>query len=280
MNSLPQIDILLTTYNGSRFLKTQLDSILNQTYDNWKIFVRDDNSKDSTLSILEEYKENYPKKIQIIPSNGKRLGSVQGFSELMKYSGSQYVMFCDQDDFWKKEKIWISFEKMRELEVRFSNIIPIMVFTDLEVGNIDLKVTSKSFWNDQKLEPSLSQDLYSILAQNVVTGCTMILNRTAKKLVYPIPMLSGYHDHWIAVNVCNYGKVGYVEKPTIVYRQHFFNELGAIKPDFKYFYKKLIRNLINTKDNLLMYKAYPFDVIIMKVIIRKSLINFKRLIKK
>ena len=109
------LDILLATYNGEKFLKEQINSLLDQSYKNWKLLIRDDMSTDCTMAILSDYISKYPDKIKLLKSN-KRLGPCQSFNYLLQKSDSDYVMFCDQDDIWLPEKIELSLKKMRSLE--------------------------------------------------------------------------------------------------------------------------------------------------------------------
>src|SRR5260221_9001719 len=101
---MTKIDILLATYDGEKYLKQQLDSLLAQTYENIRIIIRDDASQDGTKEIIQEYGKRYPNKIY--PLFGKeRLGVKANFSKLMEVSSSPYVMFADQDDIWMSSKV-------------------------------------------------------------------------------------------------------------------------------------------------------------------------------
>src|SRR3982751_5096035 len=96
-----QVIILLATYNGEKYLRHQINSLLNQTYTNWHLFIRDDNSTDNTPALLQEYQEQYQNKITIVPNNGVNLGSILNFETLLTFArNAAYVMFCDQDDEW------------------------------------------------------------------------------------------------------------------------------------------------------------------------------------
>ena len=99
------IDILLSTYNGEKFLEAQLDSILKQSYQDYNILIRDDGSSDNTISILNSYKENYPQKIFLIDNENKNLGSTGSFLTLLNHSRADLIFFCDQDDVWHSKKI-------------------------------------------------------------------------------------------------------------------------------------------------------------------------------
>jgi glycosyltransferase involved in cell wall biosynthesis len=255
-----QIDILLATYNGEKYLSEQIESILNQTHEEWILRIRDDGSTDKTVEIISTYTSKYPDKIALIKDSEKNLGATLNFSRLMEKSDAEYIMFCDQDDIWMNNKIEITLAKMKELETEYSNTVPLMVFSDLTVVDEKLNEVEKSFWNFQKIEPNISKNLYEIMAQNVVTGCTMMFNNKALTLCKPIPTKDILHDHWVAVNVC----------------QHDSNELGAIGVDFKYFVQqiKYIMNNIGKYQN--KYGNFPFKVNYLLLIWTKIYLNLRR----
>src|SRR5205085_8699781 len=108
MNEL--ITILLATYNGEKYIDEQLQSLLNQTYTNWHLIIRDDNSTDGTPAILASYQQQYPEKITIMPNKGANLGSVLNFNALLTFAhNAHYIMFCDQDDQWLPDKIEVTY---------------------------------------------------------------------------------------------------------------------------------------------------------------------------
>jgi len=92
------IEILLATYNGEKFLQEQLDSILHQTFQDWRIVAHDDGSTDATLEILQQFQLEHPSKIHIL-DDGLSFGSARdNFEHLMKHAAADYIMLCDQDD--------------------------------------------------------------------------------------------------------------------------------------------------------------------------------------
>ena len=126
------IDILLSTYNGKRFLEKQLDSILAQTYTEWRLLIRDDTSSDSTRAILEKYQQLNPQKIILFPNNiNKNIGVIKSFENLLECSNKEYIMFCDQDDIWLPNKIEVTLNTMKDLEAKHSTQTPIAVHSDL-----------------------------------------------------------------------------------------------------------------------------------------------------
>ena len=94
----------MATYNGEKYLAEQLDSIINQTYHNWNLLIRDDNSTDKTLEIIQNYHKK-DKRIKILKDDKGNLGIVKNFEELLKNSESEFIMFSDQDDYWLENKI-------------------------------------------------------------------------------------------------------------------------------------------------------------------------------
>lgn len=223
-----KVDILLAAYNGFPFIACQIDSILAQSHKDIHLIVRDDASTDSTKRVLEIYAHQYPDKITLLPSD-KQLGVKGNFSSLMNHSKADYIMFADQDDIWEEEKIEKTLEKMKELEKNHSSKVPLLVHTDLKVVDRDLNVLSSSFWQYYKIDPLKGQTLNRLLMQNVVTGCTILINQSLLQLAIPIPEKSVMHDWWLALVAAAFGQIEPLLKPTMLYRQHGNNTLGAQK---------------------------------------------------
>src|SRR5581483_8549808 len=99
------VDILLSVFNGARYLPDQLDSIAKQDYTGWRVMVRDDGSKDNTVQIIEQFRQKHADKILILNDNQGNIGFNKSFMELMKQSTADYIMFCDHDDYWFPNKI-------------------------------------------------------------------------------------------------------------------------------------------------------------------------------
>ena len=223
----PKIDILLATYNGARFLHAQIDSILGQTCQDWRLLIRDDGSTDATPEIIDRYAGQYPGRIEVIHDGRANLGVVGNFSTLMERSDADYIMFCDQDDVWLPEKIAESYKAMRALERRHGSDTPLLVHTDLTVVDEDLNPIHRSFWRYQRLDPERGRSLASMLIQNVVTGCATMANRRLKDMALPLPREIRMHDWWLALVAAAFGQYGYVPRPLVLYRQHGANTLGA-----------------------------------------------------
>lgn len=221
------VEILLATYNGVRFLDSQLSSIFSQTYSNWHILIRDDGSNDGTVQLLDHFAARYPKCIKIIQNHERGLGARGNFARLLEYASAPYVMFCDQDDIWMPNKIEVLIQKMLQLEASMGSSTPILVHSDLEVVDKDLNTIAKSFWQYQYLSPTSGQGWNTLLVQNTVTGCATLVNRALYRKALPIPTEAIMHDWWLALVAAVFGHLEALPQPTVRYRQHLTNDTGA-----------------------------------------------------
>lgn len=231
------VEILLATYNGEKYIREQLDSILAQDYEDWVVIAGDDASTDSTYQILTEYCQKHPDKF-VIHKNEKGFGSAKAnFMDLFKRSTAEYVMCCDQDDVWLPNKISLTLEEMKRQE---SADVPVLVHTDLKVVDGNLQVQSESFFAHSNFRKEFT--LNEVLVQNFVTGCTMMLNRALVDLMNLEANMEKILMHdWLAVILAvSKGRVGFVDKATMLYRQHGVNSVGAQKYGFALFWKKLM----------------------------------------
>ena len=272
-NVFVMIDILIPTYNGAKYLKTQLDSILEQSYSDWRILIRDDGSTDGTDKIIEDWKCSNPGKLFVIPDVERGLGVSQSFGRLLMASSADYVMLCDQDDFWDSEKIRKSLDKIQEEEQKGGQT-PLMVCTDLEVVDHELNTISKSFWRDRKDSPKILKDFEKLIAHSVVTGNTILLNKCAVKLAVPIKTNFFLYDQWISIKVARYGKILFLDEALVKYRQHENNVLGSFKFSKTYLINKIkfipyyVHSWIRLKNELEM------DFSVSRILIFKIKYNF------
>lgn len=248
---MEQIDILLATYNGEKYLKEQLDSILNQSYSNFRLLISDDCSKDTTKNILEEYKKK-DKRIQVFYQE-KNLGYVKNFEFLLTKVENEIYALSDQDDVWNYDKIENTYNKMIEDNSD-------LVFTDLEVVNENLGTTIESFNDYMLLSRKINKYIDNYQLQylyNCITGCTLMSKKKFLKDIIPIPTDSKYviHDSWIGLVVSMKGKVSYLNEKTIKYRQHGNNQVGTEKLSHKFTNIQQVRNLfIDVK--LQLFRTY------------------------
>ncbi|MBU0593617.1 MAG: glycosyltransferase family 2 protein [Gammaproteobacteria bacterium] len=226
----PVVDVLLAIYNGEFFLAQQIESILAQSYRQIRLIVRDDGSSDSSVAIVRSFAERYPEQVVLLEDTKGNLGSTGNFLQLLGFSVADYVMLSDQDDVWLPEKVAITLSAMKKCEVLHGKSMPILVHTDLTVANKDLSVVSQSFWKYQNIDPKLS-GINRLLVQNVVTGCTVMMNRSLMNLVRPVTDGIVEHDWWLALLAAAFGRIVHVDSPTLFYRQHGKNVLGAVRWD-------------------------------------------------
>lgn len=219
---MEKIDILLATYNGEKFVKEQIESILNQTYENFNLIISDDASTDNTLNILEEY-EKKDTRIKVFKKE-KNKGLIDNFEFLLKNVTSDYFMFSDQDDIWKKDKIEKSINKLKEENSG-------LVYTDLEIVDEKLNVIYPSYWKYKQIYIKIIKynSFEALYLNNFVTGCTILAKSKYIKDILPLPRNSKFvlHDYWTALIVSAKDKISYVEEPTIQYRQHKNNRVGS-----------------------------------------------------
>jgi glycosyltransferase involved in cell wall biosynthesis len=234
-----QIDILLATYNGEKYLKQQIDSILKQTYQNFQLIIADDCSTDKTREILKEY-EKKDSRIKV-HYQSKNLGCTKNFEFLLKQVENEIYMLSDQDDVWLPEKIEKTYAYLQKEEAD-------LVFGDLEIVDANLETMEPSF-NDfmklhRKIKKYLSTNRLNYL-YNCVTGCTIMSKKEWIEKILPIPTKSKYliHDYWLALMISLQGKLAYMPEKYIKYRQHDNNEVGTEKISHKFTKIKQVREL-------------------------------------
>lgn len=223
----PTVEVLLATYNGERFLREQIDSILAQDYKNLRVLARDDGSSDGTTVILREYEQRFPDRFCVMPTDAPTGSAKNNFLRLMKTSASEYVCFSDQDDVWLSDKVSRSMRAMATLESRYGTTTPLLVFTDLRVVDDALEILHESLWKQAGVKPERINDLAAVLGHNIVTGCTALVNRCLLDISLEMPEEAVMHDSWIALLASAFGASEMVREKTVLYRQHDRNVVGV-----------------------------------------------------
>ncbi len=224
----PVLDILLAVYNGERFLRPLLDSLLTQSFQDFRLIVSNNKSSDGTGGILEGYSGAFSGRLLVLPPPEMHLPSQVNFARVTDAGDAQYVMYADGDDVWHPDKIERTLRAMEAAEQRYGTATPLLVHSDLRVVDEDLRCLHPSFWRYQFVDPRRT-GLHQLILQNCVTGCATMLNRALLELGRPIPPDACVHDHWYALVASAFGHIAAIREPLIEYRQHGSNVTGAKK---------------------------------------------------
>ncbi|MCD8333685.1 MAG: glycosyltransferase family 2 protein, partial [Clostridiales bacterium] len=252
------IAILIAAYNGEKYLGELLDSLLAQSETGWVAYIHDDGSTDGTAAVIAEYANRYPEKFVCVegaPSGGAK----NNFFFLFRQVEAPLYMCCDQDDVWLPDKIEKTLRRMRgsrgaescdpmtgaEKEVLCDCAggtaeVPRLVFSDLRIVDQDLRPVADSMNRYQRM---CCGDLSAghLVLDNVVVGCTMMVNRALRDRLIEVTDLTDVvmHDWWAALIAAQFGEIVYLDEATILYRQHGDNEQGARKFGPSYIMYKL-----------------------------------------
>ncbi len=209
---MKSVQVLLSSYNGEKYIERQIESILAQEEVDVHLLIRDDGSKDSTRKIIAEYAERYPDKVEVV--TGENLGYKKSFLKLLKMAGDyDYYAFADQDDYWLPDK---EISSIREME-KDGDDIP-------KLAQVNLEGT------DENLKPLVPPPIYrelcitdhdSVYAGDFFQGCIMTWNKKAMELFRDYTPKGNYsHDHWVGKVVYLLGRVYFVKEKKICYTRH------------------------------------------------------------
>lgn len=203
---MKKVAVVMSTYNGEKYVREQLDSILNQTYKNIEIIVRDDGSKDNTVNIIKEYQEKYSNIKLVI---GKNLGFIKSFFELLKITESDYYAYADQDDIWIENKIELAVNLLDELD----NSKPNMAFGNSDYYDENMNLIGEG---EKNRKFSFNRALFECIGQ----GMTMTINKkTRDYIVNNPPNNCFFHDWWTYLICIGLGNVAYSNATTVKYRR-------------------------------------------------------------
>jgi glycosyltransferase involved in cell wall biosynthesis len=214
----PLVVVVLSTFNGERYLDEQFASLFSQTHENIDIIVRDDGSSDGTTRLLERVAaENKNVTLHL----GENVGVVASFLDLLDMvpDTADYVALCDQDDVWRDDKIERALGLLSDLNHRG----PTMYCGAVEVVDEQLRHIRV------ERQATKQVTLGNALVQNVATGCTTVINKKALQLITAKRAAAnqiGMHDWWLYQVVSAHGQVVFDDDPKILYRQHGGNVVG------------------------------------------------------
>ena len=210
-----EIDVVLATFNGGKFLREQLESVLSQKDVAINLYVSDDGSSDDTLKILDSYADKF---LSFKLLNGPQLGPAENFFLLLANSKGDYVALADQDDIWEPDHLMNSIESLSV----FNNTPALRFCSAREFG---IKI-------NERIWPSVGElpSFQILLMENQARGCTMVMNRKAvNEIVAYLPKNAVMHDWWILLQIYLKGKVLYSNVPEVNYRLHGLNAVGMPK---------------------------------------------------
>lgn len=215
-----EVAILLSVYNGSKYIIEQIESILAQTYKNWKLYVRDDGSQDGTIKLIKNTIKD--DRIVLIEDKEIHRGVKNSFLYLLKNTQADYYFFCDQDDVWLSKKIEESVTMLNSIP----QSIPGLVCCDLQLVNENLDIINESMWETHRLQ-KLVDNKNGLYIASLFPGCTMAFNQVAKKLILAETYKFDLHDKQVAMVIKkNNGIIIPIHKPLIKYRLHNNNTVG------------------------------------------------------
>jgi rhamnosyltransferase len=287
-----KVCILLASYNGEKYIEQQVESFINQTYDDWKLIIRDDGSSDNTMKILR-YFSSRDDRIEVMCDDGENLGAFRNFYRLTEYANEQYdpdyVLYSDQDDFWFKDKIEILLHTIKTYEVETIDK-PILVHSNYQLADQNLNPMSINNNRDNVDKMDKQTTFNNLIFQNNIYGCTTIVNRLLIKKVLEKYVICENYDYWIALNASWHGEIFYLNKILMFYRQHETNVSGSHLTR-KPYYKKIFLIFSELKkgstillNNIIVFdyfrkinNARPFIIIdekTQKIVVSKKIIRF------
>lgn len=212
------ISILMATYNGKKYLRHQLISLIAQTYPHWQLWIKDDGSTDTTGSIIDEFCTLDPR-IRKVPSSEKNLGAGKTFFSLLQYVNTPYTIFCDQDDIWLEKKLE---ELVRHADEKLISDKIGIVYCD-------------AYAYSDASETIISQSVSHLHAKNLneflffnsgYQGCSILFNQPLAEMAQSYTADFYMHDDIISLLAHTFGDVYFLDKPLMLYRQHDNNVTG------------------------------------------------------
>ena len=200
-----RISVAMATYNGEKYIKEQLDSILRQLSSNDEIIISDDGSTDNTVKIINSYKD---KRIKLI--NGPKLGVKKNFENAIKNCNGKYIFLSDQDDIWLDNKVSIILEEFKK------NNCTILLHDAIVFDSDTNEIIYDSFYKFRNSKKGIINNII----KNSYIGCCMVFDSSLKDKILPIPNNIEMHDQWIGILGEKYGTSLFIDEKLIKYRRH------------------------------------------------------------
>jgi glycosyltransferase involved in cell wall biosynthesis len=197
------ISVCMTTYNGEKYIKEQLDSILCQLGEDDEVIISDDSSTDQTVNIIKSYND---KRIKLFEEQ-KFFSPTYNFENSLKYATKDFIFLSDQDDVWLPAKVATVLKYLKEHD---------LVVSDCIVVDEDLKVLDESFFG----LVNSGNGFFKNFVKNTYIGCCMAFRRSVLEYILPFPSKIAMHDIWIGLSTEMKGTVFFLKEPQILYRRH------------------------------------------------------------
>jgi glycosyltransferase involved in cell wall biosynthesis len=231
-----KISVCIATYNGEKYIKEQLESILKQLSIDDEVIISDDSSTDKTLEIIESFKD---KRIKLYKNNNFR-NPIFNFENALKYSTGDIIFLSDQDDIWEDSKL-----EMMKKYLKYYDL----VVSDCSIVDANLKIIENSFFELRNSGPGFLKNLY----KNTYLGCCMAFNRKILKIALPFPNNIPMHDIWLGMVGEIFGSTIFIEDKLVKYRRHG-NNASPTSEKSKYSLVKKIKDRYNLLIALLLRK--------------------------
>ncbi len=264
------VSICLATYNGEKYLKEQLDSIINQTHKNLELIVQDDCSSDNTVEILESYKDKIDIKIY---KNEQNLGYIKNFESVLTKANGDFIAMCDQDDVWQENKIELLLNNINDAT---------LIYSDSLLVDKDAKSLNKKLSKSLKNNFISTKNPLAFLNNNCVSAHAMLFKKELLEFIFPFPK-NIFFDAWIAANGASLNGIKFYDACLVHYRQHDTNTLSKYNKKSKNKSKtslneadKKIQAKIATIDSMLKLKLLTKEDIEILQKLKKQYLSFKK----
>jgi len=225
--------VAMATYNGEKYLKEQIDSVLINLEESDELIISDDGSTDETINIIKKYQKN-DNRIRLI--EGPKQGVKQNFANAIKNCKGKYIFLCDQDDVWFENKI----KKVLDI---FENQKCLVVVHNTDIVDEKLKSIGQTFFEFRHSGSGMLKNIW----KNTYIGCCMAFDSNLKEKILPIPNNIEMHDQWIGLIAEKYGKSIFIDECLIKYRRHG-NNVSQMK---HYGLLKMLKNRFNFVKNFI-----------------------------
>jgi glycosyltransferase involved in cell wall biosynthesis len=218
------VDVVLPCYNAAEWVDEFIGGLLPHDDVRWRLFARDDGSKDGTRALLKGWQERLGERMIVLDADGsENLGLVGNYNAVLAATSARWVLTADPDDVWLPTRLPLTLKTLRQAEAAFGIDVPIAVCTDAVVVDGQLAPVADSYWRWSKARPLTRPKLARMAMDSVALGSTMAVNRALLQRALPLPAGAAYQDWWLALVAVAFGRFVALPERTIKYRRHGAN---------------------------------------------------------